>query len=105
MHVELDVHPRQDAFGRARMMPLEAFARRLSDQLERAGAREGILAQEDLARSAFGQAAGLASRLVVESTGGRAVGADCFAVHDLRSFGKVDHVGDRMMHYRRVART
>src|SRR5215510_10391877 len=90
VHVELDVHPRQDAFGRARMMPLEAFARRLSDQLERAGSRERILAQENLARSPFGQASGLASRLVVESSGGRAVGADGLAVHDFRSFGKAD---------------
>jgi hypothetical protein len=46
-----------------------------------------------------------ACRLIVEPSGGRAVGADGLAVHDLNSFGKADHVGDRMMHDRRIART
>src|SRR5262249_49493587 len=101
VHVELDVHPRQDAFGRARKMLLEAFAWRLTDEFERACAREGILAQEDLALRAFAQAAGIARPLIVKSSSGRAVGADGLAVYDLRSFGQIDDVGDRMMDDRR----
>src|SRR5262249_38056446 len=94
MHVELDVHARQDAFGRSRKVLLETFARRLTDQLESPGSGEGILAQEDLARRAFAQTSSLARRLTVEPSGGRAVGADGFAVNDLGSFGQIDDVGD-----------
>ena len=103
MHVELNVHPRQYAFGRAWVMAFKTFSRSLADQLERARARERILAEDDFARAAFAQCARVAGRLAVELRR-RGTISDGFAVNDLRSFGQADHVGNRVMDHGRVAR-
>ena len=60
MHVELEIHARRNAFGRAFVMALEAFAWGLAYEFERAGTSERILRLCDFARNAFAQTTGLA---------------------------------------------